>query len=451
MTTRVWYAEHAWVADRVRPGVVIEATDGTITHTGYADSAPEGATRLGGVTLPGFVNAHSHAFHRLLRGGLEHPTGGDDFWRWRDAMYHLAFRLDPDRYRQLARAVFAEMALAGITAVGEFHYVHHNRDGRPYDDANEMGKALIAAAEDVGIRLTVLDSAYLRSGFGDDPLNRYQIRFADRDVHAWAERVERLAMERKAPTIAIGVAAHSVRALRPPEIAQVVETARRLDAPLHFHLSEQPAENQACVARFGRTPAQIMAEVGALGERATAVHATHLTPADIALLGGSGTTACLCPTTERELGDGIGPASELALAGAPLAVGTDAHSFIDMFEEARAIELDDRLRLGRRDIHHPAALLAAATSAGSRSIGTPEVGLRAGAPADFVAVDVDNVRLVGWNVDYGVAPLLFAANATDVTDVVVNGEQIVTGRTHRHLDVVAELRAAIEAMEVPTG
>ena len=173
MTTETFYAKHAWQFDRVNSDVVIEVTDGVITHTGYAEYVPDGATQLSGVTVAGLVNAHSHVFHRLLRGGVEHPTGGDDFWRWRDAMFHLSFRLDPDRYYQLARAVFAEMASAGITTVGEFHYVHHDHEGRPYGDPNEMGKAAISAAESVGIRITLIDAAYLRSGFGDDPLNRY--------------------------------------------------------------------------------------------------------------------------------------------------------------------------------------------------------------------------------------------------------------------------------------
>ncbi len=256
-------------------------------------------------------------------------------------------------------------------------------------------------------------------------------------------------MEVSSPLARVGVAAHSVRALRPQEIEVVAATARRLGAPLHFHLSEQPAENEACVARFGRTPAQVMADAGALGDSATAVHATHLSEEDIVLLGGSGTTVCMCPTTERELGDGIGPAVEVAMAGSPLAVGSDSNAMIDLFEEARAVELDDRLRLGRRDLHHPASLLAAATVGGARSLGMSGWGLRPGAPADFVAVDVDNVRLVGWRVDYGVAPLVFAAQAGDVTDVVVGGSHVVRGSAHRDIDAIAELRAALSAIEVP--
>ena len=452
MTTETFYAEHAWQFDRVNSDVVIEVTDGVITHTGYAEYVPDGATQLSGVTVAGLVNAHSHVFHRLLRGGVEHPTGGDDFWRWRDAMFRLSFRLDPDRYYQLARAVFAEMASAGITTVGEFHYVHHDHEGRPYGDPNEMGKAAISAAESVGIRITLIDAAYLRSGFGDDPLNRYQLRFADPDVGAWAERVAALVDDTKGrPLVRVGVAAHSVRALRPVEIEAVAGLADELELPLHFHLSEQPAENEGSVARFGRTPTQVMADAGALGARATAVHATHPTDADIALLGDSGTTACFCPTTERELGDGIGPAYELVSAGTPLALGSDSNAIIDMFEEARGVELDDRLRLGRSGIHHPSSLVEAATTVGARSLGWDGTGLQAGGPADFITVDVENVRLVGWSSANGVAPLVFAATANDVTDVVVAGRHIVRASQHREIDVVAELRAAIEAMKVPFG
>jgi formiminoglutamate deiminase len=448
MTGGSWFAENAWVDGRLLGDVVIDTADGVIAGVRSGALRPPGAALVRGVVLPGLVNGHSHAFHRLLRGGGEDPSGPGDFWSWREAMYHMSFRLDPPGYRRLARAVFAEMALAGVTTVGEFHYVHHGVDGLPYDDPNEMGKAVIAAATEAGIRITLIDAAYLRSGFGDDPLNRFQARFADHDIAAWADRLAALVAEAPGPRVRVGVAAHSVRALRPDDLRGVAEVAGELDLPLHFHLSEQPAENDGCLARFGRTPARVMADAGALGPRSTAVHATHLTADDLELLGGSGTGVCLCPTTERELGDGLGPAAELFAAGCRLSVGSDGHAVIDLLEEARAVELHDRLRLGRRHVHAPDSLLAAATRGGARSLGWPEGALREGDPADFVAVDVDNVRLAGWRPADGVAPLLHSATAADVTDVVVAGEHVVAARRHRHLDVVEELGAAIAAMRV---
>ena len=232
------------------------------------------------------------------------------------------------------------MALAGVTCVGEFHYLHHAPDGTPYDDPNAMGRAVLAAAGAAGLRITLLDACYLTGGLA---------RFRDRDAAAWAERVDAIA-ERGASKI--GAAIHSVRAVDPDGARVVAEWAG--GRPLHAHVSEQPKENEECLAAHGRTPTGLLADAGALSADFTAVHATHLTDDDVALLGGAGVTACLCPTTERDLADGIGPARRLAEAGARLATGSDSHAVIDPFEEARAIELDERLATGVRGVHHAA-------------------------------------------------------------------------------------------------
>ena len=230
--------------------------------------------------LPGFANAHSHAFHRALRGRT-HEHGGT-FWTWRERMYAVAARLDPDSYLALARAAYAEMALAGVTAVGEFHYLHHGPDGRPYADPNAMGHALAQAAADAGIRLTLLDTCYLTADVDGRPVEGVQRRFSDGTADAWAERVAAL---RDGPGLRIGVAAHSVRAVPRAALPVVAEAAG--GRPLHVHLSEQPAENAACLAAHGLTPTGLLAAEGLLGPATTAVHATHLTGADIALLGSS--------------------------------------------------------------------------------------------------------------------------------------------------------------------
>ncbi len=438
----VWFAEQAWVDGAIVSGVAITVDDGVISAVEPGEPAA-GATRLDGVVLPGLVNAHSHAFHRALRGRT-HVAGGD-FWAWRDEMYRIAASIDPGTLGRLASAVYAEMALAGITCVGEFHYLHHSEGGVPYTDPNLTGRVLIDAARTAGIRITLLDAAYLRGGLAGASLHPVQRRFADADIDAWAGRVEALAASPPGDHARVGVAAHSVRALTPEEIAAVAEVARRHGAPLHFHLSEQPEENAACLEVHGRTPTRVMADAGALGPASTAVHATHVAGEDVALLGESGTGVCMCPSTERDLGDGIGPAAGLVHAGCPLSLGTDAHSVVDLFEEARGVELDERLVSGRRGIHDPAALLTAATEGGATALGWAGGAIRPELRADFIAVSPDSVRLAGWRPEDGVAGLVFAAAADDVTDVIVGGDRVVAGGVHQGIDDVAGLLDATVA------
>jgi formiminoglutamate deiminase len=422
--TRYWAAA-AHLPDGLAADVTFEITDGRFSAV-RPGTAPGDARRLPGVVLAGFANAHSHAFHRALRGRTH--DGGGTFWTWREAMYAVAERLDPDSYRALATAAYAEMALAGVTAVAEFHYVHHAPGGVPYSDPHAMRTALRAAAADAGIRLTVLDTCYLAGGF-DTPLAGPQLRFGDRDVHAWADRAAG----------ADGVAVHSVRAVPRDALAVVAKAAE--GRPLHVHLSEQPAENAACLTRHGLTPTGLLAAEGVLGPRTTAVHATHLTDADVAQLGGSGTGACFCPTTERDLADGIGPARALQDAGAPLSLGSDQHAVIDLLEEARALEMHERLASGERGRFRPAELLAALTN--HDPLGRPDAGrLAVGAPADLVAVRLDTVRTAGTNP----AQVLYAATAADVDTVLVDGRPVVEGGVHRLGDVGALLVSAIGAL-----
>jgi formiminoglutamate deiminase len=425
--------------------VVLTVHDGVIREVTPGAPCPPGAVRLRGVVLPGFVNTHSHAFHRALRGRTH--GGAGDFWSWRTEMYRLAARLDPDSYRALATATYAEMALAGITCVGEFHYLHHRPGGRPYDEPNAMGLALLEAADSAGLRATLLDACYLRAGLDGAPLGPQQQRFGDGDVEAWLVRVDTLA---PGPLGRVGAAPHSVRAVDEASLAVVAEAARRRGWPVHVHVSEQPAENAACLAATGRTPTRVLADAGVLGPSATAVHATHLTADDVALLGGSRTHACLCPTTERDLADGVGPAAALAAVGSTLCTGSDSQAVIDPFEELRAIELDERLVTGRRGSSSPAALLGAGSAGGAAALGWGPSGLVPGAPADFVTVDVGSVRLAGFAPERAAAHLVFAATAADVTDVVVAGRRIVEGGEHLLVpDVAGALRRAIAALESP--
>ncbi|HEX3337110.1 MAG TPA: formimidoylglutamate deiminase [Jatrophihabitans sp.] len=430
-----WFAESALLPTGLARAVRFETAGGRFTAV-TPDAAAPGATRLAGVVLPGFANGHSHAFHRALRGRT-HDRGGT-FWTWRERMYALAGRLDPDRYLELARATYAEMALAGVTSVGEFHYLHHAPEGRTYRDPNVMGEALRQAAADAGIRLTLLDTCYLSGGLdgtGHRPLDGVQRRFGDGDVDAWATRVTAMGDDARTR---IGTAIHSVRTVPRAALTTVRALAGR--RPLHVHLSEQPAENDACVHYYGVTPTRLLDECGVLRPATTAVHATHLSPDDVARLGASATTTCLCPTTERDLADGIGPARALADAGSPLSLGTDQHAVIDLFEEARALEMDERLRSQQRGRFTPDELLAALTR--HASIGWPDAGrLEAGARADLVAVRLDSVRTAGCDP----AQVVLAAGAADVHTVVADGVPIVQDGRHVLGDVGSLLTSAIEA------
>jgi formiminoglutamate deiminase len=361
--TRYW-AERAWLGGGhrgTRTGVLLEVSGHRFTQvsTGVA-APPTDATRLPGLLVPGLANAHSHAFHRALRGRTQ--AGKGTFWTWRERMYALAGRLDPDTYHALARATFAEMALAGITCVGEFHYLHHGPRGTRYADPNEMGHRLIAAADEAGIRITLLDTLYLTSTVEGEPLRGPQRRFGDGDVSSWADRVDRLIPR---PHVRLGAAAHSVRAVPADALTELAR--RAADLPVHIHLSEQRAENEACLAAHGRTPTALLRDHGLLGPGLTAVHATHLSDEDRARLGGNAVTVCFCPTTERDLADGIGPARALVDAGSPLCLGSDSHAVIDLWEEARAVELNGRLRDERRGQFDADELLTAATAGESRS------------------------------------------------------------------------------------
>lgn len=324
-------------------------------------------------------------------------------------MYGVAARLDPDSYFALARATYREMAAAGMTTVGEFHYLHHHPDGTPYDDPNAMGHALVAAAAEAGIRIALLDTCYLSSGFGRFP-EGVQLRYSDGNAGRWAERVEQIDHDH------VGAAIHSVRAVPRDEIPTIVAAAQ--DKPLHVHLSEQVAENDACLATYGVTPTQLLHDAGALGPLTTAVHATHLTGADIFHLGDTRTRACFCPTTERDLGDGIGPSRALYQAGSPLTLGSDSHAVIDLFEEMRATELDERLATQQRGHWTAAELLAAATA--HDSLGFADAGaIAVGQRADLVTLDTSSPTTAGTGADENTA--VFAATAADVTHVVVDG------------------------------
>jgi len=369
MTDTTYWCDMALVGDAVCERVAIHVRGGRFVAIDVVVERPADSIRLAGLTIPGMANAHSHAFHRALRGRTQ--AGGGSFWTWRDVMYRAAERLDPDNYHHLARATFAEMALAGVAVVGEFHYLHHRSDGGAYDDPNAMGNALIAAASDAGIRITLLDTLYLHGGLSVDGYSEpagVQCRYSDGSAEDWLERVEALghpstqvavtavssvgvgealgpsstpetgvvtssvgAVGSVGPssTQRIGAAIHSVRAVDPDSMRLVSDWASGRGAVLHAHVSEQTVENDQCVAHHGVTPTGLLEGAGALGDRFSAVHGTHLNSADVAMYANANSTVCMCPTTERDLGDGIGPTALLAEAGVVMSLGTDSHAVID--------------------------------------------------------------------------------------------------------------------------
>lgn len=417
MTT--YLLERAWVDGAVRDDVLVEITDDRFTavDTTARTEQATAATRLAGLTLPGFANCHSHAFHRALRGRAQRDRG--TFWSWREQMYAVAGRLDPDSYFRLARATYREMVTAGFTSVGEFHYLHHQPDGTPYADPHEMSRALVAAAGEAGIRLTLLDACYLSSGFGAPP-EGVQRRFSDGDADAWADRVGDLGTQEGT---VVGAAIHSVRAVPSEAMPLVVDWAR--GRPLHVHVSEQVAENRACVDAYARTPVEVLLDHDVLGPHTTAVHATHLSGEDVAHLAETTTHAGFCPTTERDLGDGIGPGRRLHEAGVRLTLGTDSHAVVDPFEEMRALELDERLATQTRGHWTATELLDIGTRQGHASLGRDDVGeIAVGRRADLVTVDLTSPRTAGTGGDGHTA--VFTATAADVTHVVVDGRVVAT-------------------------
>ena len=453
MTVRRWFAELAWLPGQgLRRDVLIEAEGDRFTSVLPSAPAASPGTRLRGLTLPGFANAHSHAFHRALRATTQ--AGRGTFWTWRERMYEVAARLEPDSYLRLARAVYAEMALAGVSSVGEFHYLHHQPSGRPYADPNAMGRALIQAAAEAGLRLTLLDTCYLTGGLdrsGVLPLAGPQVRFSDGDASRWAERVDALGLDSRgmiSPHARAGAAIHSVRAVPPEQMHPVVAWGRRRGAPLHAHMSEQRGENDACRAVYGVSPARLLYDEDVLGPRTTVVHATHVSAEDLELLGGAQVFACLCPTTERDLGDGLAPSRRLDAAGCTLTLGSDSHAVIDMLEEARGVEFSERLARRSRGHFTAEDLLLAATCDGHASLGWPDGGeIAPGAWADLVTISLDSVRTAGADDGLALEAAVFGATAADVRDVVISGRDVVRDGVHLLIpDVSGELSRSIRAV-----
>jgi formimidoylglutamate deiminase len=447
-------------------GFVLEIRGGAKTHVPESGDGAPGSSEAkvvelpGKALLPGFVNAHSHTFQRLIRGKSEsRVSSGRDFWSWRGTMYHAASRLDPQQVYDVARMAFLEMVLAGTTTVGEFHYLHTAPDGRPYDDPNLLSKQVIAAAQSVGIRIVLLRTAYLRSGF-ELPLDPGQRRFFESSTEFLANMA---ALVREVPgdgsRVRFGVAPHSVRAVPLRALREIAEWTRANKLPLHMHVAEQVAENAACVREYGATPVELLAREDILGSDFTAVHGVHVTEDEIRLLAEAGATVCSCPTTERNLGDGFVRADEMLAAGIRMALGSDSQAQIDPLEDARELEYHLRLLQQKRAVLDQmegktlaASLFDCATVHGARSLAVPAGELTAGAMADFFTVDLKDVSIAGNSVDDLLPIVVFSLGRSAIRDVVVQGRWVVRDRQHPQQDeIVSRYRELHEKVWVDAG
>ncbi len=389
-----------------------------------------------GIVLPGLASAHSHAFQRALRGRTHRKSGS--FWSWRGLMYELAGKLTPEDVFDLSRFAFVELASAGVCAVGEFHYLHHQPDGTPYSRRIELADAAVRAALDAGVRITLLRVLYQRAGVGR-ALEAAQTRFVDARLEDALADVEALAKTyENDPRVRVGVAPHSVRAASIEWITEAHRFARERGMPFHMHVSEQRREVYECLAEHGRRPIELLCDGGVLDETFVAVHATHLAPNEVRALGDARSFVCLCRTTERDLGDGLAPTGELVRAGARLCFGADSHALSDPFEEARAAELDDRSRTEKRCSAAEASALLVASSAE----GYAAIGMENRQSEDRVVLDPHAPELAGAADALLDDAVVFSASPRAVREVWVAGQRIVENGRHVRYD---EARRAFEA------
>jgi formimidoylglutamate deiminase len=414
-------------------GVMVDANGRVMRAGGEQATASFDTVSLPGkALLPGFVNTHSHAFQRLIRGQSESRVrSGRNFWSWRNTMYHAAANLDPDDMYDVARMAFLEMLLSGATTVGEFHYVHNQPGGQPYEDPNLLSKQVIAAAQSTGIRIVLLRSAYQRSGF-ELPADPGQVRFFETGDQ-FLRNMESLSKAYPATTegVQLGVAPHSLRAVPLGDLKQISAWTRAQGLPLHMHVAEQVAENEACLREYGASPVALLHKEKLLGADFTAIHAIHITPEEVDQLAQANATICSCPTTERNLGDGI-IAADLAMSkGIRVALGSDSQAQIDPLEDARQLEYHLRLERQERAVLDqvggeplPERLLACATNHGANALRVPNDA------ADFFTIDLDDPSIAGHS-EHDLLPLtVFSLNRTAICDVMVNGRWVV--RNHRH-------------------
>jgi len=421
----VFEADLTWTGTRFESGVrVAVAADGRIAAVGALADPPDERLR-GRALVPGFVNAHSHAFQRGLRGrGERFGAGTGDFWSWRSSMYRLVEELDAARLHQLSLQAFREMLAAGITTVGEFHYLHHDLAAKDGDWA--LDEAVLAAARECGIRLVLLE-VYYRTGGVDQALAGAQLAFDGRSFDEYWRRMDALAKRLERGRESLGAAPHSLRAASPDDVVRIQQAARARGQVVHMHVEETPQEIAAVRAAYGRTPMQLLAERLDLDEGFTAVHGTHTDPDQLGFYLNSGANLCLCPLTEANLGDGTPVIARVPADG--LCLGTDSNARISMLEEMRWAEYGQRLARQQRGVLADAQgqvarrLLVAATLGGARALGVRAGALEAGAWADFVALDLAADELAGWEPDTLLESALFGASERALAGTWVGGRR----------------------------
>ena len=425
-----WLPDRVWRGGQFESGVALVAdAEGRIVRFSREPSDLAQAERLAGCAiLPGLVNAHSHAFQRVIRGRTERHTaaaGPDTFWTWRETMYHAANLLSPEALYHAARMAFLEMLLGGITTVGEFHYLHHLPDGEPYPDRNALAVQLLRAAGDTGLRIALLNVAYVRGG---------QPRFLTPRVEDFIAETEALATRCTPGRAWVGIAPHSVRAVALDDLLRLSEYARGNSLPFHMHVAEQPAEVEGCLAEYGLRPVALLDKHGILDQRFTAIHAIHVTEDGIEQLGSARSFVCACPTTERNLGDGICPADRLNHTGVRIALGSDSNVQIDLLEDAREVEYHLRLERMERVIFDrrnlAERLFACATEHGAASLSAPAGSLEPGRAADFFTVDLNDPSIAGADSESLMSNIVFSLEQSAICDVFVGGQRVIQDGHH---------------------
>jgi formimidoylglutamate deiminase len=455
MPLRAYLPDLLLAAGETRAGAALVVEEGRVVAVGEAPAGCERVRLAGAAILPALASAHSHAFQRALRGRAQARAAESTFWSWRDEMYAVAARVGPEELQAIARLLFLEMAHAGVAAVGEFHYLHLDPAGRPYADPDELARRTIAAAREVGLRIVLLRASYARAGAGR-PVAAAQLRFVDRSPDDAAAAVQRLAASYRGDAlVGLGFAPHSVRACPSEWIVALSREAEERALPLHIHAAEQVREVEECRAEHGTTPVRLLDVLGALGPTTVLVHAIHVDRREIDAIGHAGATVCACPTTERDLGDGVVPADHLAAAGARLCLGTDSNVEVDLLGEARALEGHLRLVRGERAVLAPRSapasdalaqrLFAMATAHGMAALGIAGGALAPGEPADFQVVSLDDASIVGAGAGDLATHAVFSMARGAVLALYVAGEPVVVAGRSARLD---EARAAEEGRAV---
>ncbi|WP_326522784.1 formimidoylglutamate deiminase [Sphingomonas sp.] len=414
-------------ANKVRATII----DGVFAVIETGASPADGEDRHA-VAVPGLPNLHSHAFQRGMAGLAETAGPGDDsFWTWREVMYRFVDALTPDDLLAVAAMAQVEMLEGGFTRVGEFHYLHHAPDGRPYADPAAMASALAAACAETGIALTLLPVFYAHSGFGGAAPTDGQRRFVH-DVDGYARLLDASAGAIAGlPDAVLGIAPHSLRAVTPEELARIVLLTA---GPIHIHIAEQVREVEDCIAWSGARPVEWLLDHAAVDDRWCLVHATHMTADETARMARSGAVAGLCPITEANLGDGIFPARDFLAAGGRFGIGSDSNVLIDGCEELRLLEYGQRLAHRGRNLlagggSTGAALWRGALAGGGQALGAP-AGIAVGAPADFLTLDTGHPSLAAREGNAILDALVFAAGRSAIDGVWRRGQRVVSGGRH---------------------